>query len=84
MNLPCQSHSVHVSVPSAPQSVIVLRRGHDHILIEWLEPEEPNGVITGYEIGYSAGKCWQISTNIVLVLVPLIVVVGSFDVVCFP
>ncbi|WAR24982.1 NRG-like protein [Mya arenaria] len=39
-------------VPSKPRSARVLLRGARHFLIEWEKPTQPNGIITGFKIGY--------------------------------
>ncbi|KAL4226716.1 Hemicentin 2 [Mactra antiquata] len=39
-------------VPGRVKVARVVTRGAHHFLIEWEEPEEPNGNLTGYEIGY--------------------------------
>ena len=30
--------------------------GMKYVLLKWLPPEEPNGVLTGYNIGYQEGN----------------------------
>ena len=51
-------------MPGKPSSARVLRRGSDHFLIEWEEPEEPNGILTGYDVGFSQGKSRETTSNI--------------------
>ncbi|XP_046363431.1 neuroglian-like isoform X4 [Haliotis rufescens] len=39
-------------VPSAVEYLDALYRGSTHFLLEWGEPKEPNGNVTGYRVGY--------------------------------
>ncbi|XP_067683100.1 neuroglian-like isoform X2 [Haliotis asinina] len=39
-------------VPSAVEYLDALYRGSTHFLLEWGEPKEPNGNVTGYKVGY--------------------------------
>lgn len=39
-------------VPERVKKARVVLRGAHHFLIEWEPPEEPNGILLGYEIGY--------------------------------
>ncbi|XP_041349056.1 neuroglian-like isoform X2 [Gigantopelta aegis] len=39
-------------VPSMVSYFLALHRGSTHLLLEWGPPTEPNGVVTGYEVGY--------------------------------
>ena len=37
-----------------------LQRGSSHFMLEWGEPDEPNGHITGYSIGYQKGESFPV------------------------
>ncbi|XP_060569116.1 neuroglian-like isoform X2 [Ruditapes philippinarum] len=46
------SFSTPEGVPGRVKSAKVYRRGTEFITISWEPPEEPNGILIGYEIGY--------------------------------
>ncbi|XP_046363424.2 neuroglian-like isoform X2 [Haliotis rufescens] len=39
-------------VPDPPQYINVLHRGAIHFLVDWGRPENTNGILTGYKVGY--------------------------------
>ncbi|XP_046562207.1 neuroglian-like [Haliotis rubra] len=39
-------------VPNPPEYLNVLHRGAIHFLVEWGEPANTNGILTGYKVGY--------------------------------
>lgn len=41
-----------IAVPEAPTSVKALVMSADSILVSWLPPERPNGIITQYTVYY--------------------------------
>lgn len=45
-----------LSVPGPPSSLVVVESGVDYLVLEWKEPLEPNGDITGYVISYQIGR----------------------------
>ncbi|XP_052211917.1 neuroglian-like isoform X2 [Dreissena polymorpha] len=52
-------------VPSKPHSAGILLRGSHHFLINWEEPKEPNGIITGYQIGYQTVDGFNIGDMVI-------------------
>ena len=47
---------VNLSAPGRVTNLRVLYRGAHHFLVEWDKPREPNGILTGFEIGYQESK----------------------------
>jgi len=46
-----------IAVPGSVQSLRVIGRGSYHVTLRWAAPTEPNGVLTGYIVGYRLGWC---------------------------
>jgi len=45
-----------IVVPGRVQSLRVIGRGSYHVTLRWAVPAEPNGILTGYIIGYRLGE----------------------------
>lgn len=63
-----------LTVPEAPTSVKALVMSADSILVSWLPPERPNGIITQYTVYYKEhGKSdseVRISCRFILIFIP--------------
>lgn len=45
-----------VVAPGPVRNLHAERQGAKYVLLKWLPPDEPNGVLLGYDIGYQPGK----------------------------
>jgi hypothetical protein len=43
-------------VPGPVRHLHEQRIGSDYVLLKWLPPEEPNGLLLGYDIGYQPSE----------------------------
>lgn len=48
-------------VPTIPRSFRIMHRHYDTIYLDWEEPAEPNGILTGYILKYQTCKCTYIT-----------------------
>lgn len=48
-------------VPTVPRSFRIMHRHYDTIYLDWEEPAEPNGILTGYILKYQMCKCTYIT-----------------------
>jgi len=44
------------AVPGPPKSLDVSVTGSTHFMLTWVEPDDPNGVITGYNLSYQSSE----------------------------
>ena len=44
-----------ISVPGSVRDLHIEAHGTTYVLLKWLPPEEPNGRLLGYDIGYQPG-----------------------------
>ena len=52
------------TVPSAPVITAVTVIDSQSVLVTWMAPAEPNGVITGYTVTYNAGGFSNVTVNV--------------------
>lgn len=45
-----------LTVPGPVRHLHVIRFGFNYVILKWLPPDEPNGVLLGYDIGYQPSK----------------------------
>lgn len=49
-------------VPSNPQNITNIHTQNDSVTLHWMEPESPNGIITGYRLYYMTKKMTDVQT----------------------
>ena len=49
-------------MPSSPQNITNIHIQNDSVTLHWMEPEFPNGIITGYRLYYMTKKMTDVQT----------------------
>ena len=50
-------------MPDPVRDLHIEAHGTTYVLLKWLPPEEPNGHLLGYDIGYQPGLCYKEGCN---------------------
>ena len=58
----CQILRLLFVVPSSPQNITNIHTQNDSVTLHWMEPESPNGIITGYRLYYMTKKMTDVQT----------------------
>ena len=62
INICCQILRLLFVVPSSPQNITNIHTQNDSVTLHWMEPESPNGIITGYRLYYMTKKMTDVQT----------------------
>ena len=58
----CKLFKFVFAVPSNPQNITNIHTQNDSVTLHWMEPDSPNGIITGYRLYYMTKKMTDVQT----------------------